>query len=220
MTTQNSSQYLRCSLTGVERRGIITSLNSQATPLLTQFLLLPRHTSDSCSAHCPPGPWSFSIELLSSQPIPSGCCCGGLLHPRCRTLRSIPRFPPAHFRSLPRSLWMAALPASKLQASHDPGMRRLRMHSVTLSGCWFGPPQIIGVGQNIPSLWQVHHLWYKSNFWKRQHYHRSINHGTKLHCVGVMLGEEKQFVKSCSISSYRAVDEMPCQTLKYHLFMP
>lgn len=155
--TQNCSHYFRCWNVGYKHFPQPPSYclaNAVGGGARAHFWLM----SSSLSTRTPR---SFSTELLSSQPVPSLCCCRGLLHPRCRTLRlpllSVLRLPSAHFCSLPRSLWMAVPPASKLHASHDPGMTWLRMHCVTSSGHWFGPPQITWAGQNIPSLWYVHY---------------------------------------------------------------
>lgn len=59
-----------------------------------------------------------------------------------------------------------------------------------------GTPQIIGVEQDIPSLWLCALLVIKKQILKRHLHHRNINPGTKLACAGTMLRGEKQFGKS------------------------
>lgn len=88
-------------------------------------------------------PSSFSTKLLSIQSVPNLSYCMVLCQPRCRALHlpllNFMRSPPAHFSSLTRSIWVAALPSSV---------------SAT-------PPNLVSPinllrGHSIPSSWSLH----------------------------------------------------------------
>lgn len=81
-------------------------------------MVLPGHAAGSCSAHCPPtppGPFQQSCSpAWQSLPCIIARCCSFLCSGLCSCLLDSVRFLLAHFASLPRWLWMAALPSRVL----------------------------------------------------------------------------------------------------------
>lgn len=92
---------------------------------------------------------SFSTKLFSMQSVPSLSHCVGLCQPSCRALHlpllNFMRSPRAHFSSLTRSVWVAALPSSV--SATPPNL--------------VSPTNVLR-GHSIPSPWSLHHQFQES----------------------------------------------------------
>lgn len=88
---------------------------------------------------CPAGPRAPFLQSCSTQPVPTRSYCPGFCQSGCRAshlpLLNFIKSPTAHFSSLTRSIWVAALPSSESTAPPNlvSPTNLLRGHSVPSS---------------------------------------------------------------------------------------